>query len=256
MAASARLNGGQPSGSLMKSVTLPSRARSMTLPIAPPVRIPVGSHIHGDERWPAKYTCRPASASAMMIVTHTWLPGRKPNATPLLRVFTRSTPGSSLRSSPAGIECSTARLLSWSASTTAASTTSARVPAPRKSVKRRFAASHSRTPADLAPALPARSRPGTERRSRAFSLAVNDPVDDDAVDDLQCEDRQQGAEVDPAECWQHAPEDAQERFADIAQEPDHVIQRARVRRADSDREQQLDDDVEKDEQRVDIQKRR
>src|SRR5947208_4476827 len=150
MAASARLNGGHPSGSLMKSVTLPSRARSMMLPIAPPISIPVGSHIHGDARWRAKYTSSPTSASAMRIVTHTWLPGKKPNATPRLRVFTRSMPGSSLRSSPAGIECSTARLLSWSAATTAASTASARVSPPRNSVKRRFAASNSPTPADVA----------------------------------------------------------------------------------------------------------
>src|SRR2546427_3518288 len=180
----------------------------------------------------------------MRIVTHTWLPGRKPNATPRLRVFTRLMPGSSLRSSPAGIECSTARLLSWSATTTAASTASARIPAPRGSVKRCFAASNSPTSAELPLAPRARGGPGTERRSRASPSAVNDPVDDDAVDDLQREDRQQGAEVDPAEGGEHAAEDAQERFADVAQEPDHVIQRARVRRADSDREEQLHDDVE------------
>src|SRR2546421_487693 len=174
----------------------------------------------------ATYTSSPTSASAMRIVTHTWLPGKKPNATPRLRVFTRSMPGSSLRSSPAVIECSTARLLSWSASTTAASTASARVSAPRKSVKRRFAASNSLTPAYVALALLARSRPGNERRPRASPSAVNDPVDDDAVDDLQREDRQQGAEVDPAECRQHAAEDAQERFADVAQETDHLIQGA------------------------------
>src|SRR5439155_1601851 len=196
------------------------------------------------------------SASAIRIVTHTWLPGKKPNATPRLRVFTRSMPGSSLRSSPAGIECSTARLLSWSAATTAASTASARVSPPRNSVKRRFAASNSPTPADVALAPRARGRPGTERRSRTSPLAVNDPVDDDAVDDLQREDRQQGAEVDPAERGQHAAEDAQERFADVAQEPDHVIERARVWRADSDREEQPDDDVEKDEQGVDGEQRR
>ena len=45
--ASARLNGGQPSGSLMKSVTEPWRTRSRMLPSAPPSSIPVGSQISG-----------------------------------------------------------------------------------------------------------------------------------------------------------------------------------------------------------------
>src|SRR3954454_13150860 len=45
--ASARLNGGQPRGSLMKSVTEPWIARSTMLPSAPPTSIPVGSHISG-----------------------------------------------------------------------------------------------------------------------------------------------------------------------------------------------------------------
>ena len=52
--ASARLNGGQPSGSLMKSVTAPSRTRSTMLPSAPPTSMPVGSQISGCVWWRAK----------------------------------------------------------------------------------------------------------------------------------------------------------------------------------------------------------
>ena len=52
--ASARLNGGQPSGSLTKSVTEPSRMRSTMLPSAPPISSPVGSQISGASRWRAK----------------------------------------------------------------------------------------------------------------------------------------------------------------------------------------------------------
>ena len=47
IAASARLNGGQPSGSLMKSVTEPLATRSRMLPSAPPISSPVGSQIQG-----------------------------------------------------------------------------------------------------------------------------------------------------------------------------------------------------------------
>src|SRR6185312_15679861 len=52
--ASARLNGGQPSGSLTKSVTEPTRIRSTTLPRAPPISIPVGSQIIGSRLCRAK----------------------------------------------------------------------------------------------------------------------------------------------------------------------------------------------------------
>src|SRR6185437_5839698 len=52
--ASAMLKGGQPSGSLTKSVTEPARMRSTTLPTAPPIRSPVGSQIKGRSRWRAK----------------------------------------------------------------------------------------------------------------------------------------------------------------------------------------------------------
>src|SRR4051812_20265415 len=45
--ASARLNGGHPSGSLTKSVTEPPLMRSITLPSAPPMSIPVGSQMSG-----------------------------------------------------------------------------------------------------------------------------------------------------------------------------------------------------------------
>ena len=49
IAMSATLNAGH-AGSLMKSVTAPSRTRSMMLPIAPPSSIPVGSHTSGRSR--------------------------------------------------------------------------------------------------------------------------------------------------------------------------------------------------------------
>ena len=61
---SARLNGGQPSGSLMKSVTEPARRRSTTLPTAPPMSMPVGSQISGAWLCSAKYTSSASSASA------------------------------------------------------------------------------------------------------------------------------------------------------------------------------------------------
>ena len=85
---SARLNGGQPSGSLMKSVTEPTRTRSTTLPMAPPISIPVGSQISGSLVCRAKYTSSPSRATPIRIVIATWLPGRKPKATPWLRVLT------------------------------------------------------------------------------------------------------------------------------------------------------------------------
>src|SRR4051812_47862455 len=117
-----------------------------------------------------------------------WLPGRKPKATPWLRVLTSSTPGSSLRSSPSTMLALTACLVSWSAATTTASTSTAR----------------SHGPA-----------------ARIGASAVDQVVDDDGVDDLQREDREDRAEVEPAEGRQHPPEDAQERLADVAQEAEH-----------------------------------
>ena len=44
---SATLKAGNPSGIWTKSVTSPARRRSITLPIAPPTSIPVGSQNHG-----------------------------------------------------------------------------------------------------------------------------------------------------------------------------------------------------------------
>src|SRR5471032_3534136 len=51
---SARLKGGQPRGSLMKSVTPPPLRRSRILPSAPPISMPVGSQIKGRVAWSAK----------------------------------------------------------------------------------------------------------------------------------------------------------------------------------------------------------
>src|ERR1700730_8119153 len=69
------------------------------------------------------------SATPISTVSAVWLPGRKPKATPRLRVLTSSMPGRNFCSSPGAIEPSTARLVSWSASTTPASVAPARTQA-------------------------------------------------------------------------------------------------------------------------------
>src|SRR6266581_2891010 len=84
----------------------------------------------------------------------------------------------------------------------------------------------------------------------AMPLAVDDSFDDDPVEYRKREDREHRAEVQSAEGRDQAPEDAQERFADVAQEREHLVERARVGQAESDCEQQLDDDVQDDQQRV------
>src|SRR5271154_2150485 len=129
-----------------------------------------------------------------------WLPGKSPKATPWLRVFTSSTPGSSFRSPPGTIECLTAFLLSWSTASTTSTT--------------RTASSHA-TPARIRlGGLPLRS---TERS------AVDDVFDHDVVDDRQRDDRQDRAEVDAAKRRDHPAKDPQEWIADVAQEAKHAV---------------------------------
>src|ERR1700680_1169854 len=233
--ASARLKGGQPSGSLMKSVTDPARMRSVMLPSAPPTSMPVGSQISRLEECRAKYSSSTRRAMMITIVTAVWLFGSRPNATPRLRVFTRCTPGSSWRSSPRTIELSTACLVSRSTSSTPERITAARTQATDRRPGRR----------------PSRSSTGRIGRS-----AVDETLDDDAVDALQAEDGKERAEVDPPECRDHPAKDAQEWFADVPQKPEHDIRRARVGRTQSNCEQQLDDDPKDDQQRVHVDQRR
>src|ERR1700704_5659215 len=125
-------------------------------------------------------------------------------------------PGSSPRSSPGTTELSIALLLSWSTAATAIATTAARAQASLARGTRR-----------------SRSRIGCIGRS-----AVNQAFDQDPVDDLQGEDREDRTEVEAAERRDDSPEDAQERFADVAQEPEDRVHRARVRRPQPHREQQ------------------
>src|ERR1700726_3017776 len=124
-------------------------------------------------------------------------------------------PGSSLCSSPGTIQRLTAPLLSWSATTTA-----------------------SRTSPAQTQALAGRSSIPRIGRS-----AVDDVLDDDAVEDLQCDDGQDGAEVEPPEAGDQAAEDAQVGLADVAQEPKDDIESARIGRAQPSGKQQLDHDV-------------
>src|SRR5947209_3187972 len=86
--------------------------------------------------------------------------------------------------------------------------------------------------------------------------AVDQRLDDDDVEDLQSEDRDDRAEVEPPERRQDAAEDAQVRFDDVAQEPQHRIERARVRRPQARGEKQLHDDIKEDQQRVHVDHRR
>ena len=121
--ASARLKGGQPSGSLTKSVTEPPRMRSITLPSAPPSSIPVGQPDQRLVEVPREVdeqhaAARPRSGSSR----RRGCPGRKPKATPWLRVLTSSTPGRKRCSSPGMIELRTRCLVSWSRATTSSAT--------------------------------------------------------------------------------------------------------------------------------------
>src|SRR2546421_2263859 len=91
---------------------------------------------------------------------------------------------------------------------------------------------------DLEPAV----RPPAAPASARGASAVDDSFDDDAVEDRKREDRQDGAEVKAAEHWHDAAEQAQVRFADLAQERQQGVERARVGRPQPDGEQQLHDD--------------
>ena len=109
----------------MKSVTEPSRARSIRLPIAPPSSSPVGSHTSGRSVWVAKKNTSASSASAVPTTSTAPPSARKPNAMPELRTLTRSTPASRSRRSPSVMPSRTSALVSWSSATTPAATAAA-----------------------------------------------------------------------------------------------------------------------------------
>src|ERR1700730_7655949 len=140
----------------------------------------------------------------MRTVTATWLPGRKPKATPWLRVFTSSMPGSSLCASPGVMESSTARLASWSMAIT-----------PRVTSR---ASSHGRAPGgtlaksvrgiETDPRRPVAGPPARRRPRSAIGgirgSAVDEAPDHDVVEDLKGQDGQERAEVEPPERRDHA----------------------------------------------------
>src|SRR3954454_6251783 len=167
---------------------------------------------------------RTSRAAPIRIVTPAWLPGRKPNATPLLRVLTSSMPGRKLCSSPGLTPLRIRCLLSWSRATTSSAT------------------------------------PPAARQERIATLplpsAVDQALDDDEVDDLEREDRDDRAEVPAAEAGQRSPEQPEERFDGVAQELEHGVAGPRVRRPQPGREQQLDHDVDDDDDYVDVDDRR
>jgi hypothetical protein len=124
---SATLNAGH-AGRSMKSVTAPSRARSMRLPVAPPISRPVGSHTSGRSRWRAKNTSSATSAASANNTSSTPPPENIPNAIPRLRTLTSWMPRTSSTSSPRSIVERTSALAAWSAATVATATTAARPP--------------------------------------------------------------------------------------------------------------------------------
>src|SRR5271157_6488741 len=96
-------------------------------------------------------------------------------------------PGSTFCSSPGTIECSIARFESWSATITATATRPARSQAASTTGTRRG------RPSGTGCEVLGRPRSSTGR----IGLAVDQAIDDDAVDDLQADDCQKRAEVDP-----------------------------------------------------------
>ncbi len=90
--ASARLNGGQPSGSLMKSVTEPWRTCRGCCRSPRPGASPSAARSEPPSHAGRNSPRAAHSATPIRIVTPMWLPGRKPNATPWLRVLTTPRP--------------------------------------------------------------------------------------------------------------------------------------------------------------------
>src|SRR4051794_16238373 len=219
---SATLNGGKPSGSWTKSVTAPLRARAITLPIAPPSSMPVGSHTSGRRTWVAKYASSAASARAITTVTTAPPPASAPNATPVLRVCTISTPGNTASRSPWSTVARTSAFVAWSSATTPAATRATRPQAPNRT---------------------------------ASPLALDQP-DDDPADDPQQDDRDDRAQVDRPERRDEAAEHAEVRLADVAQEAEHGARPARVRHLAAECEEHRAEDVGDDQQRVDRDNRR
>src|SRR4051812_7989453 len=216
---SATLKAGKLSGSWTKSVTPPPRARSMTLPIAPPMSIPVGSQNSGRRTCVAKYTSSSASARATTSVTTAPPPDSAPNATPVLRVWTIATPGTTAIRSPSSTVARTSAFVAWSSAMTPAATTATRPHAP------------SRT---------------------ALSL---DESGDDAGDDPQQDDRDDRAQIERPERRDEPPEDRDVRLAHVAQEPEHRARPARVRHPPAEREEHRAEDVGDDQEDVDVRER-
>src|SRR5579862_3363374 len=91
---------------------------------------------------------------------------------------------------------------------------------------------------------------------RALDSAVDDALNHDRVEDAKREDGDDRTEVKAAEAGQQAAEDAQVRFADVAQEAEDRVGGARVGRAQTGSEEELDDDVKDDQEGVDVDERR
>ena len=147
-----------------------------------------------------------------------------------LRVFTSCDPGQQLRSSPSAIELRTGCLVSWSAATTTAtSATTAR----RGS--RRGAAARGRARVAQPWMMPWTTTLLTISSTMIATI---------------------GLKSMPPIGGQHAPEDAQERLADVAQEVEDRVRSCASRAGAAGAEEQLHDDVEEDQQRVDVDQRR
>ena len=93
---SAMLKAGQTTGS-MKSITAPSRARSLRLPSAPPTSSPTGSHSRGIVAC-VQRSSRSAAPARRRSATRRSAPppSSAPNATPVLRVLVMSRPKKTL----------------------------------------------------------------------------------------------------------------------------------------------------------------
>ena len=189
MAASARLKAGQ-CGSLTKSVTAPSRTRSTTLPAAPPTSIPVGSQTSGRSAWRTKKTSSAPTATAITSATTGRRPASAPKATPSLLTPHEVDAGDEV-APLAHREVARARA-PWSAGrgrrTTSAVSAASAQPRARERARTASAPDEARR----------RSRPrSAATRIATIGLRSSGPIGRD-----------------------EAPEDAQVRLADVAQEPD------------------------------------
>src|SRR5215213_7620560 len=212
---SATLNAGQNSTALMKSTTAPLRIRSITFPSAPPSSIPVGSQMSGLPALRAKYQSSATRAIATITPISAPAPCSELNATPVLRTLTSRIPSTRSSPSPRAMLPSTSALVTWSHAITMTATASMRA------------------------------------HARPIDGLSADEVHDDPADDLQHDDGDDRAEVERAELRDEPPEDPQVRLADVAEEGQHRVRPARVGDAAAEREQQVGQDVDEDQDRVD-----